>query len=810
MTSVLPSVSVSPRGQGSRSESLRRQLSELNYLYPFSPDSVPLIEALLSDLVSTVTTYKELEGEHAITKEELRLAVEEINRVGVVENPRLVKENNELHVRLIQESDRTESKLGQVRKRLAEAEERSMKLELMVNQLQFENQKLREENTDLGVRVEQLVSMQNNSDENDVCSIWVSSTAEYPFDIDNQQNQYDEGIREGVNEIAANIEVPKVTFLSEENSHLTSLVSELQKDIEKWRTNYENLETKFLNQSPLTLSGNWKGVCAEKVIEELNSKLDFVNEKYKELKLLHARCGTVSDAPLVDLRESRKELNLLASRYEKLKSEKANLIDLVDSLKKSQNSLDDLKSVRDENRNLKKQIESFKIKKDGSYIKKKGMEEQLRRAIEEKDELVLKLNQIEASVEAMEKEVVKIEAENTELKREKMQKESSFLGISQQLNEVNQILNSLSEDVPNEERLKSRIRQLESEIVNLQNAKNSLSKNHGRDDKSAQAQINDLKALTKSLNSSKDQLVVQMRQLQKDLNEKRILIEELKKQLDIKSQVDNQMDLLRTAFTKLDQERDELQRLCDDQTEKLEVAREASAKSRLEIEQTKAELNHLRHSLEHKDIEIAALDSKLAEITRINQSQLTELTRLKNQASQVTSLIETLTVTESERNDVLALYKQVVQENKNLNDRLQQYLHLDETLRAKSEALARSSLVNQQLQADVAFLRTQLSELSSRRPGLEQGTSSSVSISSLNAQIKDLVSLVETERIKNRELQEYVEALSAVKLGGDDIEELQKTIDQQYTLIGEMDAEQAKLIVENNRLKLQLNQSLVP
>lgn len=780
----------------------------MNYLYPFSPDSVPLIDALLSDLVSTVTTYKELEGEHAITKEELRLAVEEINRVGVVENPRLVKENNELHVRLIQESDRTESKLGQVRKRLAEAEERSMKLELMVNQLQFENHQLREENADLGVRVEQLVSMPNNRDENDLCSIWVSSTAEYPFDIDNQQNQYDEGIREGVNEKAANIEVPKVTFLSEENSHLTSLVSELQKDIEKWRTNYENLETKFLNQSPLTLSGNWKGVCAEKVIEELNSKLDFVNEKYKELKLLHARCGTVSDAPLVDLRESRKELNLLASRYEKLKSEKANLIDLVDSLKKSQNSLDDLKSVRDENRNLKKQIESFK--KEGSYIKKRGVEEQLRRAIEEKDELVLKLNQIEASVEAMEKEVVKIEAENTELKREKMQKESSFLGISQQLNEVNQILNSLSEDVPNEERLKSRIRQLESEIVNLQNAKNSLSKNHGRDDKSAQAQINDLKALTKSLNSSKDQLVVQMRQLQKDLNEKRILIEELKKQLDIKSQVDNQMDLLRTAFTKLDQERDELQRLCDDQTEKLEVAREASAKSRLEIQQTKAELNHLRHSLEHKDIEIAALDSKLAEITRINQSQLTELTRLKNQASQVTSLIETLTVTESERNDVLALYKQVVQENKNLNDRFQQYLHLDETLRAKSEALARSSLVNQQLQADVAFLRTQLSELSSRRPGLEQGTTSSASISSLNAQIKDLVSLVETERIKNRELQEYVEALSAVKLGGDDIEELQKTIDQQYTLIGEMDAEQAKLIVENNRLKLQLNQSLVP
>ena len=81
----------------------------------------------------------------------------------------------------------------------------------------------------------------------------------------------------------------------------------------------------------------------------------------------------------------------------------------------------------------------------------------------------------------------------------------------------------------------------------------------------------------------------------------------------------------------------------------------------------------------------------------------------------------------------------------------------------------------------------------------------------LTNEISNLNSIIDSERGKIRELQEYIEALSAVKLGGsspartgDASRELERTIEQQYALIGEMDSEQARLIVENSRLREQL------
>ena len=109
MTTVLPptrpwTTDHSPKQQTISYNEVRTQLAELNYLYPFSEDSIPLIQALLGDLVSAVTSFKDLEQEHEITKEELRLAVEEINRIGVIENPKLIRDKNELHVKLVKVS----------------------------------------------------------------------------------------------------------------------------------------------------------------------------------------------------------------------------------------------------------------------------------------------------------------------------------------------------------------------------------------------------------------------------------------------------------------------------------------------------------------------------------------------------------------------------------------------------------------------------------------------------------------------------------------------------------------------------------
>jgi hypothetical protein len=138
-------------------EQVRGQLAELNYLYPMSEDTVPLVQALLSDLIAAVSSYKDLETEHEITAEELRLAVEEINRVGVIENPKLVREKNELHVKLVKVREEYESNLANARKNASESEERAMKLELMVSQMKYENKEFSSENAILRTRIDQLL-----------------------------------------------------------------------------------------------------------------------------------------------------------------------------------------------------------------------------------------------------------------------------------------------------------------------------------------------------------------------------------------------------------------------------------------------------------------------------------------------------------------------------------------------------------------------------------------------------------------------------------------------------------------------------
>ena len=754
------------------------QLSELNYLYPFSKESVPLIEALLSDLVSTVSTYKDLESEHAITKEELRLAVDEINRVGVVDNPRLVKENNELHVRLIQESDRTETKLDQSRKDAWEKEERSMKLELMVNQLRFENQELKVENQDLRA----LIDSRDFPQDEDLCSIWLSGPVDIaPFSsLESTTEMID----------------PAVSHLAADNQVLNEMILSLRGELDKVGRRYGELECKFLQQSPLTLSGNWGGGLSfsdkeKKVIENLNAKLDFVNERYKELKELHARCGIVTDAPLLDLRESRKEINLMAIRMEKLRSEKTELMNRVKTLEdqqqKTKRSLEErtpppedveqkvvveaLKVMQEENRDLRKQLELAKrnqreVLKFGDRKSEKRMVEiELRRVTEDRNELIAKLAEIERSVSGLEKEIFKIERENMELKREKLSREESFVGISHQLNEVNHILNSLSDESQDQ----AVIRKLEQDLV----AKESeIAKLRG--------EINDLKAFSKSIERSRDLLANQVKQAELEKNN---LVEN-------NSQLESQMKIFQKSLSRMDAERDELQRVCDEQTEQLDEARKyrvelaESEKLELKIHDLKLKINTLENQVRGAQTDLGISQNEIDQVTRDNETLVTELNRAKNQVvfqsnsmnQKISELMETLRITEIERNDVLSLYKQIVEEKNN-----------------SALENARISHINQQLLARCRQAEIDAAARDDRH---------------VDNQITDLLSLVELERAKNRELYEYVEALSAVKLGGNVDEEaaqLRKTVEQQYTLIGEMDAEHARLIVENDRLKSSLS-----
>ena len=839
-------------------ESLRERLAELNYLYPFSSESEGLIEALLSDLVSTVTTFKELETEHEITREELRLAVDEINRVGVVENPRLVAENNALHVRVMQESATTEEKLADFRKKLHESESKSLKLELFVSQLSFDNLSLQHENGELRTRIDQLLTDEQQSVD-DLHQIWLSHPPEI-FDKEffsppsNTPDLTDDRVRE----------------LAEENGDLLSQVALLRSELEVKKSDYKIVEEKFLAQSPVTLSGNWIGFGGnqEHVIQELNDKLDFVNHKYSDLRSLHDRCGIVTDCPLVDLRQSRKELGLVRAENAHLKQQLVQLKLTKPSATKSpkrvvktdtgcgpieesgdreKELVAEVRTLRKANEELNRQIKQLsnelRVKEKEVRMERSSrspvhgqdsrrligqvalLEEKLRQTTEDRDELIEKLGSIESAIAAMESEIVKIETENVELKREKFQKDESFVGISNQLNEVNFILNSLSSEMaPTEEleRSKFQVSQLERELVKRNEEIATLQSvqrdsRRGQDSSSSsrvldlEKQIHDLQSLTKSLAAAKEQAFAQLKSVQAELDEKRVELDRTKRESTVssstRSELESKIDQLSRSLRQLDAERDELQRVCDDQAEKLDVIRTSSAEARAELasvhqrlSQMQMETDKLRQMLEEKDREINRLNRLIHQLevevsmkdslVATGQREVTEIAQsLANNANvargDIDTLIDNLRITEHERNDVLSMYRQALDENKRV---AAERSRMEDLARLKEAELVRAANVNQQLVRELEKLKYQ----------------SSQSVGTLD-EVNDLLSIVETERMRNKDLQEHIKAISASGSSPvAEVADLQRTIEQQYILIGEMDSEQARLIVENSKLRERL------
>ncbi|KAJ1394751.1 hypothetical protein B484DRAFT_407793 [Ochromonadaceae sp. CCMP2298] len=90
---------------------LRRRLSDLNYTELMNAESSPLIEHLLSDLVATTGSYKQVQDKEARLATDLALAQAQLFPLRK-ENARLNRENHELHIDSIRQNDEISNATG--------------------------------------------------------------------------------------------------------------------------------------------------------------------------------------------------------------------------------------------------------------------------------------------------------------------------------------------------------------------------------------------------------------------------------------------------------------------------------------------------------------------------------------------------------------------------------------------------------------------------------------------------------------------------------------------------------------------------
>jgi chromosome segregation ATPase len=322
--------------------------------------------------------------------------------------------------------------------------------------------------------------------------------------------------------------------------------------------------------------------------------------------------------------------------------------------------------------------------------------------------------------------------------------------------------------------------------------------------------------------------MIELKQCQKHLMDVRKECDSIKttefEKAAIQSKLEGDLERFKQSFHRLDADRDELQRVCDEQSERIEELREknsrlqsdnvelarALATSRQEIEliskriderefellKVNKQFHNVSSDMMNKEAVILSLQEQMKgatteslELTRANQLLMMEIDQLRDRIAHILKgqntdqeelgrVMERLTVTERERDDVLEMYKQVIKSK--FSTDISHRSNGDENVAILATA-------------ECQVLREKLAERQKE-------------IDALKARFGKEARKEDSERLieKNRELETQVTDLRRKIRETTSAENLEKTIEQQYALIGEMDAEHARLIVENSRLREQL------
>lgn len=84
---------------------VRSQLAEYQYFQPCGAESIPLVKRLLEDLTKSVEAFQQYKLRYESAQKDIQNK-EDITTAYKRENPRLLKENNELHRRLIEDGEK--------------------------------------------------------------------------------------------------------------------------------------------------------------------------------------------------------------------------------------------------------------------------------------------------------------------------------------------------------------------------------------------------------------------------------------------------------------------------------------------------------------------------------------------------------------------------------------------------------------------------------------------------------------------------------------------------------------------------------
>ncbi|XP_046325816.2 centrosomal protein of 135 kDa-like isoform X2 [Haliotis rufescens] len=410
---------------------VRRRLDQLGYRQSLGIESLPLVEKLFADLIHTTESLKtaKLElGKRQNETKEVDGAVEPYK----MDNAKLVRENNEIHLQLIKQKEDMDTVVRELKASLRKLEHENADLKFLNNQYVH---KVRQLEKDAREKADRILSLQEKNFHAVVqtpggrkktipfrrqrmeIDLTVPSAESSGFNVPPPDDPYVADLLQVADTRIANLEEEVCTLQDEKDV--------MDRKIRTFRQQVEGRDEEIERMSRMLDGGRPADVVAletrnranERMISHLNIQVDFMSNKNRELeRKLHDSNYKITDAD-----------SKLMKRQSQIRDLEAELHDVDRIAKRIQGDKEKVVKTADremfeakETKRMSKELSEMKMRfssKENENIRLEGL---LDRIEEEKRRLSQRCNKMTANEKELVLEIERLKRKNGPVKKGKI------------------------------------------------------------------------------------------------------------------------------------------------------------------------------------------------------------------------------------------------------------------------------------------------------------------------------------------------------------------------------------------------------
>lgn len=739
---------------------LKKRLDSLKYPQPLGLDSVPLVEALLTDLLKTVEGFNQLKRQLSEATGKIRDLTDSViplqNELSLT-----LKKNNELHLHLMSTKEEFDSKTSFWRASMTKLEEENSDLNFYVKKLKDDISRHEASNVDLRTRLDTVMSK--------------SYTSQKPVaEVSLGKNQVFELNKPLPNTNFAGFTKPDSVWANElraadeRNRKLQEEIDNVRKnknlvddEIKRMQNMLENRNLEItrltamigVDFKPEMITTKYRESVKNANIEQLNDRIDLLNKENIKLEseLGKARQGVERFCEL------EKENRFMVENLGELRNQNNSLLNKLAELErigKGLSNLNEIEKIKSTNLDLQTKIQ--KLQSDNTFLQAECQKLESQK--------FSNTSENQAALEALSKLSQEREVLQSQLQ------EFEFL-----LSEAKQELTS-SKD--REKFLQGQVSTLKKELETIQQTYSRINKDHLSTTEESYQLRQKIAALESQKNVKQAELETTQFENERLAKLKKIVEDQLE-------ETKNELMGLKTEFTGSNSQKQKLAVLLDaaqkevaglkDENSHLLKLREKDKQALIEIEERERDLSNQLSAAMHSNRVIQKEHQSISDELSSKMDEMRRASHLKSSYEQELS----------ELRPIKQKYQQLIEESQSLKNsaltkeslhtKLQRQIDsLEDSLRLKEISLAEQSKLCISYREQITKLENEIDSIKDHAAILNSNVKQTeylhTETSALKQQINDY-------REKERELLRTIEQLKAeLKKAAEAVKSMQKQV----------------------------------